>query len=321
MKYVIFTLILNIEPNIWKLNGVTQPLKPVKLGVNKVEFNDINYNNFHFRHIQNLANGNRVYFENYFYIDQHYNPDILWMCFHNAGEKPYYKLIEDVSLNENFTLSFSDLIQMENVIDYEIPQSTYSYIFISSDQTYNNDIKPNFRIYRHDQYEISNFIRGYYPGNLFSQYYMNLLVYTETYRELMEFRGSSLPNEFYQIQINEVINNRSIQSFNSKITGEADFVKHFWENSSYDYINGNKIFRYFVFSPIIGDYSFNAPALPAFITELNTDFIDLNKLVLKLSGYSKVDNSSNYYDYISGEFINPEQKQNFNLKLTKDFFQ
>jgi hypothetical protein len=311
----------NVEPNIWKLSGDTKSVRPTRLGVNKLEFNDGSHDNFHFRHIQNLGNGNKNYSTNKIYMDQYYNPDILWICLHDDGERPYYKLIEDVSLNENFTISSSDLTQMECVIDYQIPQSRYSSIYINSDQTYGDDIKPNFRIYRDDQYESSRTITGYYPDNLFSHYRMHLFVYTDSYSEVMEFCGSSLPTVFHQIEIEEVVNNRSIQNFNSTITGEADFVKHFWENSNYDFINGNKIFRYYVFSPITGDYSFSAPSLPDFITELNPDFIDLKKLALKLSAYSKVDNSSNYSDYINREFINPEQKQNFSLKITKELFQ
>jgi hypothetical protein len=240
------------------------------------------------------------------------------MSFHNVGEQPLYKLIENVSLNENFAFSMSDLTPMESFVDFEIPQSIYSSIYVTSNHTLDNGIKPNFRIFVNDQYEGSNTIRAYYPANLFSQYYLSVLVYAQSCRELMEFKGAELPITFQQIAINESVESGSVQNFSSTISGVADFVYHIWENVNYDNINGNKVFRYQVYSPISNNFVYSAPSLPTYIAVLNPDFIDLTKLTHKQTGFRKTDNAGTYSDFINRQFVNPEEEQNYGLKLTRE---
>lgn len=75
---------------------------------------------------------------------QYYDPDKIWICFYNKNETPYYCLKENVSLNENLTISMTDLAPMENFIEYEFPLAEYSDVYLVSNHIFENDIEAHF---------------------------------------------------------------------------------------------------------------------------------------------------------------------------------
>lgn len=58
----------NLKPDVWHLNGSIAPDKPGKIGSNRVELNDFDYNAYTYRTIQNLGNGIRVPGDDFFII-------------------------------------------------------------------------------------------------------------------------------------------------------------------------------------------------------------------------------------------------------------
>jgi len=307
----------DLKPDVWHLNGSIQSDKPAKLGSNRVDLNDFDYNAFTYKHIQNLGNGHRALGDDYFFIDQHYNPDIIWMSFFNPGEPPAYKLVENVSLNENFSFTFSDFLQMENYVEYEFPESTVSDIMITSNQPFYDGIIPRFRMYHNTQFDLSTSIRGYYPGDLFTKYELSTYFLSDNNTESMLYRGATPPDEFIRLEVSETIGNTSVHGFNSLVSADADYMRHEWNHVISVPGGISSFFYYNVFSPVSQNYDFTAPELPEYITDLDSEFIDLNNLEFKSTRFSKTDNLGGYDDFIHNQFINPGEYHDFSLRLVK----
>ncbi len=307
----------DLKLDVWHLNGSIQSDKPPKLGSNRVELNDFDYNAYTYRTIQNLGNGTRVPGDDFFIIDQHHNPDMIWMSFFNPGENPMYKLVEDVSLNENFSFSSDDFSQMENYVEYEFPESNVSDIMITSYQSFYDGINTRFRMYHNTQFDLSTSIRGYYPGDLFDGYQLSTYFMSDNNTEYMYYRGATLPDEFIRMETSEEISNSSIHGFNSLVSADAEYMRHEW-NYVIDVPGGIiRFFYYNVFSPVSQNYNFDAPELPLYITDLDSEFIDLNNLEFKSTRFSKTDNLGGYDDFIHNQFINPGEFNDFSLQLVK----
>lgn len=310
----------DLKPDVWHLNGYIAPDKPDKSGSNRVELNDFDYNAYTYRTIQNLGNGTRVPGDDFFIIDQHYNPDMIWMSFFNPGENPMYKLVENVSLNENFSFTSADFLLMENYVEYEFPESNVSDIMITSYQPFYDGINTRFRMYYNTQFDLSTSIRGYYPGDLFDGYQLSTYFMSDNITESMIYRGAALPAEFIRMETSEVISNTSIHGFNSLVSADAEYMKHEW-NYVISVPGGiSRFFYYNVFSPVSQNFNFAAPELPAYITDLDSEFIDLNNLDFKFTRFSKTDNLGGYDDFIHNQFVNPGEYNDYSLKLFKSIW-
>lgn len=125
------------------------------------------------------------------------------------------------------------------------------------------------------------------------------------------------PSEFIRLDITEEISDAGIQNFNSVITGEAQYAVHRWRKGIYDNQNGNKIFLYNVYSPSINNYNYSAPVIPDYISNLNSDLINLNNLEYQQTSFHQVDNSKEYGDFINRTFLNPEEPFSYNTALYK----
>jgi hypothetical protein len=307
----------DLNPDAWYLNGSVAPDKPGKIGSNRVELNDFDYNAYTYRTIQNLGYGTRIPGDDFFIIDQHYNPDMIWMSFFNPGENPMYKLVEDVSLNENFSFSSDDFLQMEDYVEYEIPQSNVSDIVITSYQPFYDGINTRFRMYHNSQFDLSTSIRGYYPGDLFTGYELSTYFLSDNITESMKYRGTTLPEDFIRMETSEVISNTSIHDFNSMVSADAEYMRHEW-NYVINVQGGIiRLFYYNVFSPVSQSFNFVAPELPGYITDLDNELINLNNLEFKSTSFSKTDNLSGYDDFIHNQFVNPGEYNDFSLALFK----
>jgi hypothetical protein len=310
----------DLKLDVWHLNGSIQSDKPPKLGSNRVELNDFDYNAYTYRTIQNLGNGTRVPGDDFFIIDQHYNPDMIWMSFFNPGENPMYKLVENVSLNENFSFTSADFLLMENYVEYEFPESNVSDIMITSYQPFYDGIIPRFRMYYNTQFDPSTSIRGYYPGDLFTGYELSTYFQSDNITESMIYRGAALPAEFIRMETSEVISNTSIHGFNSLVSADAEYMRHDW-NFVINVPGGIiRFFYYNVISPVSQNFNFVAPELPAYITDLDSEFIDLNNLDFKFTRFSKTDNLGGYDDFIHNQFVDPGEYDDYSLKLFKSIW-
>lgn len=308
-----------IEPEIWYLNGWEAQMPGQVLGKNEIVFTDFNISDFDYHWVSNLGSGGSILYNNSITISQYHNPDKLWMCFYNENETPYYKFIENVSISEDMSISMNQLTPMENYIEYQIPISSYSDVLLRTDVT-TDDAKMRYTVYSLQKYESSNSIRVYYPGSLFSKYYLSLYFHSEDNTESMEFYGADLPTTFVRLDIDEVINKVNIHDFESSITGGADYMVHFWENATYDNQNGNRLFRYYVYSPVQSGFTYHAPPIPDYISVLNSELLDFNKLNLEYTNFVKIDNSNNYTGFINSQFAEPEVSNDYSLKLLKQIF-
>jgi len=308
-----------IKPEIWYLNGWEAQMPGHVLGQKKIIFTDFNISDFDYHWVSNLGNGAGFQYNNSITKSQYHNPDKFWMCFYNENESPYYNYSEDVSVGGDMPISMSQLTPMENYIEYQIPMSSYSDILLRTDVNL-DDAKMRYRIYSLQKYESSNSIRVYYPDSLFSKYYLSLYFYTENNLESMEYYGADLPTTFTRLDINEVIRKENIHDFESSITGDADYMLHFWKNATYDNQNGNRIFFYYVYSPVQSGFTYNAPPIPEYISALNSELLDFDNLSLEYSSFVKIDNSNNYTSYINSQFGEPEASNDYSLKLLKSIF-
>jgi hypothetical protein len=316
-SYEIFTY-TDVEPDTWKLNGAQVSEQPVAIGSNKISFTDFDISDYYNHLISNLGHGNGYQYNNTFTLTQHYNPDKIWMIFYNENEAPFYRLLNNVTLNQEIVLSLNDLVPMENYIDYELPMANYCGVYLNADQVFENNVNPHFLVYNLFHYESSNSIRVYYPGNLFSSYNFDLIFRVDNVFETMVNKGPTPPAEIIRMNITEEINADKIENFNSAFTGEAEYTDHIWEYCIYDNQNGDKIFRYHVYSAVLNSFNFNAPELPFFFTELNSNLLKLTNLELDETVFYQIDNSNDYKDFITKTFINPESANNYTRKLIKD---
>jgi hypothetical protein len=309
-----------IQPGIWYLNGgETQKEKPSAMGTTNIKFVDVSIYDFNWRRIDNVGKGQwTILNDSEFTIGQHYNPDKLWINLFDDQGIPYYKFIDEVGLNESFEFSLSDFSRMDSFIEYEIPSAIYSFAYLYSDETFENGINPGFMIYYNQQYQQANAIKVYYPGNLFSKYSLDTYYLSENILESMVFQGENLPSDFKRINIEEIVNNNSIINFQSTLSGTADYMTHLWEYSLYSNTVGNRIFRYYNYSPILVDFAFSVPPLPSYFADLNTLHLDLEKLELNYARFYKTDDSNSYIEFIDGKFVDPESQQDFSMKLLKE---
>lgn len=315
-SYEMFTY-TQVEPETWRLNGAQLSEQPAALGENKIGFTNFDPSDYYYHRISNLGHGYSYQLNNTFTLTQHYNPDKIWMCFYNVNEAPYYCLLDNVTLNEEFVLSVNELFQMEDYIDYEFPMASYSDVYLHADQVFENNVNPHFQVYNLFQYESANSMRVYYPGNLFSSYYFSLAFRAGKVYESMYYRGTALPAMIIRMNVAEEINDYTIQNFNAVFTGEAEYANHVWEHGIYDNQNGDKIFRYHVYSAVKNNFSYHAPELPSFYTDLNSSLLNLNNLEYNETRFYQVDNSTDYNDFIVNTFINPEMADNYTRKLIK----
>jgi hypothetical protein len=314
-SYEIFAY-TQVYPNTWKLNGSQVSEKPAAIGSNNIDISNINMAHYYPR-ITNLGHGYGYLLNNIYTLTQHYNPDIIWVCFYNDNEASYYCLLDSVSLNEDIVLSANDLVPMENYIDYDFPMASYSDVYLHADHVFENNINPYFLVTNLFNYKSSNSMRVYYPGNLFSSYIFSLSFRVDNVFETMINKGPTPPAEIVRMDITEEINSNSVQNFECVISGEAEYADHIWEYCIYDNQNGDKIFRYHVYSPVSETFNYHAPEIPVYYSDLNSDIVEISNLELSETRFFQVDNSKEYEDFITKTYINPEQANNYNLKLAK----
>jgi hypothetical protein len=308
-----------VKPDTWKLYGAQVSEKPVAIGSNMISFTDFEISDYYNHLVSNLGHGDGYQYNNTFTLIQHYNPDKIWMSFYNDNEAPNYCLLNNVTLNQEIVLSLDELVPMGNYIDYELPMANYCGVYLNADHVFENNVNPHFLIYNHFHYESSNSIRVYYPGNLFSSYNFNLIFRVDNVFETMANKGSTPPAEIIRMNIMEEINADKIENFNAAFMGEADYTDHIWEYGIYDNQNGDKIFRYHVYSAVLNSFIYNAPELPLFFTELNSNLLKLINLELDATVFYQIDNSNDYKDFITKTFINPELANIYTQKLIKEF--
>ena len=118
---------LNVTPDVWYIgyDGTNY----IQKGSNTLHLTDLDLNNYYHSLYYNLYNyGNYDITSKSITFPQYFDPDKIWITYNNKGEAPYYKLIENVGLNQSFNLSKSDFKIMKP-INITLPQNTSSSVY------------------------------------------------------------------------------------------------------------------------------------------------------------------------------------------------
>jgi len=280
---------LKVKPGVWNLN--IEQKQNSEIGKNNVKIG-----------IENLENtwGSNKYFSydfynpNDLYFNQYYAPDMIFITCNDNTPAYFYKLIDNVELNQNFTLDKSDFTQMTDYVDISLPENDLTLINVQTKDDKDLGLKGCTIFDGKSKNETS--MKVYFPEDLFESYATSIQVVKGNSVETNIKSNGDIPSEFIHLPIDIVINKNNITDFNMKVIGEADLASVEWEYM--DYSNYPRFdFIYLVHGPIEAVSNFKAPEIPGIISSVNEDVINLDKLMYCFTGFIDWDIYENYSDY------------------------
>ena len=292
---------VNVAPDVWYLG--TEPREQInQIGTNTLTLTDLDLNNYYYwsaRNKYSYANYDQYYHTLTF--AQYFNPDKIWIMYLNEDQSTYYKWLDNVALNQSFTLSSSDFAQMTNYVEINIPNNTQSYIYVYSEDDLTSDVYENFIVFSKYSENKTNF-RVYFPDDVFNGYRTSIYVYHEDSYEGMTKYSGEIPTQFVSLLVNVSVANDNIFNFSASYSGNSDVIRPYWYYYDEYY---DAYFSYSVYGSAEDVNSFSAPMLPYEISVLNESLINLNNLSYAQTSFTETDYYNDYQDYIMRVFKQP----------------
>lgn len=292
---------VNLAPEVWYL-GI-EPREPItQIGTNVVTLTDLDFNNFYDWSAQNLYSyGSYDQYYRTLTFRQYLNPDKIWVSYLNENEAPYYKWFDNVSINQSFSLSSQDFRQMTKYVDISLPENTYNYIYIYSEDNLSTENAEFFNVFYKQSENITN-VRVYYPDDVFSGYYTSISFNHENfYESMIKYRGE-IPSQFVSMTNNISVTSESIYNFSATYFGNSDLIRPYWYYYD-DYYSA--YFTYGVYGSAEDVSSFSAPSLPYEIVVLNESILNLNNLYYSGTTFSESNYYNDYEDYVKQIYNQP----------------
>ncbi|MCF8369491.1 MAG: hypothetical protein K9G76_10650 [Bacteroidales bacterium] len=293
---------MDVIPETWNLGLPNEEtINPV--GSNIVALNNINLDDYDYTELRNKYDWG-VYnsVENSVTFDQYFNPDNIYIMFYNFGEAPFYKWIDNVGLNESFSIGSSEFIQMSDFVNFSFGNGTSDLAYIESEDDPATDIWEYYMVYYNTENNLPA-VQAYYPGNLFNGYYSYFRATKDNDSYVYCRRNGSIPSQFNYLQANLSVIDDNPENFAATINGNPDYVRLSWE---YVYDDGHAyVFSYVNFASPENSSNISLPNLPEEIAQLKPEVLQINNLYLKETAFGLYDNFSGFDGYISNNFILP----------------
>ena len=264
------------SPSTWLLGYEKPYVNPEQIGEITVELTDASAVSADWLFASNKNNHGGYSLEYPALMPQYYNPDNLFLAFAQDGEASYYKWIEGIGIDNNFTFSKADFNQMTHFTDYNIPENDNGTIKLLSADNLSTEAIEEYLIY-YEHFENKRSIRLYYPGDLFNSYYTYTYYHKDNISERnIIFDGNPI-KDFFKLDNEVTIIDNDIFNFKASIEGKCDRITHKWDIPiGADYWDN---FMYLVIGSESTVMEYTAPELPDELVSLNPDHLNLNNLL------------------------------------------
>jgi hypothetical protein len=300
--YYYLNCYLNQEPEVWYLGHESdEPL--TQIGSNTVTLTGVDLFNCEYYAAKNLyVNGSYNATTSTLEFAQYFNPDNIWITYTFMQQPPYFKMLDDVGIDDCFTLTGTDFSQMSSYVDITLPDNDEYDIYVESEDDLSTDYWEWFEIlYKYGQGETN--LKVYYPSGVFSGYYTDIWLKNNNVTEDMTLFRGAIPAQFHSLANEISVTNDSIASFHIDVTGVADLCSSRWLCN--DQTKGEESLYYYILGSANDISSYSAPDFPDEIKIMNENLFDLQKLEYYNTYFMETNYYSGFSDYITQTYTQP----------------